>query len=154
MSGGFFDTAPGFSNSSKSISGYAGSGLSAAGDLFSGVGGIFSGEASASYDKFMQRVVDESTNLKLAHQERQGYMLQSQAQADIGANGLAMGGSAEDIVRMNAQNLALENAAIQQSGAIEAGGWGIKARAASGAGIMGAIEEGVKAAGTIALAFA
>lgn len=117
-----------------------GQGLSAAGDLFGGIGDYMAGQSTAAYDKFEQQMVEQSTALQSMMQKRQAYRIQSAARADIGDSGLADSGSAQEILRMNAQNLALDNGIINQQGAVRAGALGMQARAAETAGTMGLIS--------------
>lgn len=119
-----------------------GVGIGAAGDLFGGIGDFLSGQASASAYKTEEQWVQEATALQLYMQKRQAYRVQSQAEAQIGAAGLAGGGSAEEIIRMNASNLALDAGMIAQKGGEEAGLYGMKARAAETAG-WGGLVQGV-----------
>lgn len=132
---------------------YGGTGLNAAGDLLGGVGGYLGGMAQASSDAGAAARVVNATNIRLTQQQRQGFLIQGKAQANIGANGLTVSGSAADILRSNASNLALDHGIIQAQGSEQASQYTTAASAAK-AGAWGDIIKGVVGAvGVVAAPF-
>lgn len=125
--------------------------LTVGGDVLSGIGDFMGSQAEASQLKFQQRNVEAFTALQEYMQKRQAYQVQSRAQADIAANGLADSGSAQEILRMNAQNLALDAGIINYQGGLKAGQLGMEARAAETQGYeqlaSGIIKGAASAAG-------
>lgn len=65
----------------------------------------------------------ESTQIKQAQAQRQGYMVNSAAKADIGSSGLAQSGSALNILRSNAQQTALTSGVLGVQGQINEQGY-------------------------------
>lgn len=122
----------------------------AASDLLGGIGGFLGGQDMASQDSANASQIHLSTQLKLLQQERMGYQVQSKAQAAIGASGLAGGGSAEEILRMNATNLALDHGILQMQGTNEEANWRNKASAAK-QGAWTSLASGIISGGTKAV---
>lgn len=127
-----------------------GIGTTAAGDLLGGFASFAAGGASASSLTATAARARVATNLKLLQQDRQGFMLQSKAKAAIGAQGWDMSqGSAADILRSNASNLALDHGIIQMEGSELESKYLTEASAArkkASGGLFGGI---LKAAGTV-----
>lgn len=119
-----------------------GGAIGAAGSLAGGVFGFMSGMSSASKLRDAAKRNDVATAIKLVQQDRQGYQLQGKTEANIGANGITESGSAADILRMNAQNLALDHGIIQNNGSEQSASLRSKASAAS-SGAWGSLVSGV-----------
>ncbi len=127
-----------------------GTGISAAGDLLGGIGSFAGSMSSADKLKAAATRENYATAVRLAQQQRQGYQVQGRAEADIGASGGTMGGSAEDILRSNAQQLSLEHGIIQQQGSEQASQYTTAASGALASG-WGSLISGVAKAGATAL---
>lgn len=128
----------------------AGGGAGAAGELLGGYAGMMAGQAEAKYDNLMASSAEWTSTMKLIQQDRMSYQVMGRTQAAIGANGGTVGGSAESILRMNAQNLAMDHSIIKQQGLVEAAGWHQKAKAATQAGNMAMISGVIKAGASVA----
>jgi hypothetical protein len=123
-----------------------GSGLGAAGDLLGGIGGFMSGMDQEKQFKYAARMTEEQTAMRQMMSDRQGLMIQGAAKAQIGASGIEQTGSAQSVLRMNAQQIALNKGIIGQQGAYEAASWLAKAKAAS-TGAWTSLASGVLNAG-------
>lgn len=132
----------GAGGSSGGSLGSYGSWASGAGSLVAGIGGFISGMSSASKLKDAAKRVNVATAIRLVQQDRLGYQVQGKTQAAIGANGGTVGGSAEDILRMNAMNLALDHGILQATGSERASEFTTAASAAS-AGAWGDLIGGI-----------
>lgn len=132
-----------------------GLGLNAGSDLLGGFASFAAGGASASSLKATAARARVATNLKLVQQDRQGFMLQSKARAAIGAQGwdLEGGGSAADILRSNASNLALDHGIIQMEGSELESKYLTAASAAKSAGMGGLLKGVIGAVGVLAAPF-
>jgi hypothetical protein len=127
-----------------------GIGTNAASDLLGGFASYAAGGASADQLKATAARARVATNLKLVQQERQGFMLQSKAQAAIGAQGWsAESGSAADILRSNAANLALDHGIIQMQGSELESKYLTAASAAKKSGMGGLLGGVLGAVGTV-----
>lgn len=91
-------------------------GLGVASDLLGGIGSYIGDMKSASQEKAAGRRARVATKIKLAQQDRLAYRFQGEVHAQIGAQGWTEGGSAEQILRMNATNLALDHGILQAEG--------------------------------------
>lgn len=127
-----------------------GIGLNAGSDLLGGFASYAAGGASASSLKATAARAKVATNLKLVQQERQGFMIQSKAKAAIGAQGWsAESGSAADILRSNAANLALDHGIIQMEGSELESKYLTAASAAKASGTGGLLKGVLGAVGTV-----
>lgn len=128
-----------------------GGGLDAAGSFAAGIGGYVGEMGSASRLQDAAARVERATQVRLLQQDRVGYQVQGKTLNNIGANGGTIGGSAEDIIRMNAQNLALDHGIIQQQGSEQASQYTSAASQAEDTGLGDLIGGVVKGAATLAL---
>jgi hypothetical protein len=127
-----------------------GVGTTAAGDILGGFASFAAGGASASSLKATAARVRVATGLKLIQQDRQGFLLQSKNAAAVGAQGWEAGaGSAADILRSNASNLALDHGIIQMEGSELESKYLTAASAAKKSGTGGLLGGVLKAAGTV-----
>lgn len=114
------------------------------GDVAGGVGDIFSGYSTAAADDLKaeglfaeaksyglagelagenEKFTEESTAIQLAAQERNFEKVSGQSQADIAGAGFANSGSAQDIMRENAQQGAVAHQLIAQQGLMTEAGY-------------------------------
>ncbi len=130
-----------------------GSYASAAGSVLGGIGQFAGATKSAQVDQDTAARVVVATNLKLRQQERQGYMMEGKAQAEIGASGGEVAGSALAILRSNAANLALDHGIIQMQGSELQSQYLTAASAAKSSAMGGLIKAAIGVAGIVAAPF-
>lgn len=141
--------------------------FSAASTLLGGIGDYFGAQAqaesltaSAATYKKAAKITETATKFKLLAESRLIYQTLGAGRAAIGASGLALGGSAEDVMRASAAEGSIATALIALQGKLESTLY--KGQAAAATAAASAAEEGgllsllgsvVGAAGSVALAF-
>ena len=135
-------------------------------DIFGGVAQGMKSDASkleagqyreaAKFSRFNEDVTKQSTEIKLAQQQRQAYQGIGAVEAGVAAGGFSMSGSGLDILRSSTQQAALEHAVVGQQGQVAALGYEEQAKSydamavaadkAAEAGKMGSIGSYVTGA--------
>src|ERR1700687_3112216 len=132
-----------------SIGGYA----SAAGQVASSVGEFQAAKASAQADRDAAKRSVVMTQLKLRQQEQGGFRMQGSAEAAIGQQGWAVGGSVAEILRMNAKSLAMDHGIIQEKGSEVESSYLAAAKAADASGTQAIIKGVIAAVAIVAAPF-
>lgn len=83
-------------------------------------------DLSAGFADTNQEFTRQATAIKLAQQDRQLYLGLGTTQADVGAAGFTMGGSALDLMRAGAQQGALTRQVLGQQGLISEEGYKVQ----------------------------
>lgn len=140
--------------------------FSIAGDLLGGVTSLTSGntaakgyQASASGARANAGLAGEASAISILQKQREVNQVIGGAYADVGANGLALSGSALDVIKSSKSNAALDIALMRKQGQMNVNDWNSKAAAydaqasaaksSGGGGFLG----GLLKAATTALAF-
>ena len=107
-------------------------------DIFGGIGMGIKSDASkleadqyrqaAGFSRFNEDVTNQSTEIKLAQQQRQSYQAIGQEEASTAASGFNMSGSGLDLLRSSTQQAALEHAVVGQQGQVAALGYDEQAK--------------------------
>lgn len=104
-------------------------------DIFGGLGDLSEASGYSEAASLAQKnasLVALSSNIQEEQETRQSYQTEGALQADVGANGLALGGSDMDVLKSNAQQLSLNKNLNAEQALIDSLGWEEKAQADTG----------------------
>lgn len=113
---------------------FVGAAVAVAGAVVTGVGQAKSASAqkkAASTNKALSdqnaQITENQTNINLVRQQRAGFQVQGAASADVASSNLKASGSALDVLRSSASQIALDRSLIASQGNLEKSGWTMKA---------------------------